>query len=400
MALTSSSPPRTYRFRAARKDGSIVRGQIREAGREHASSALRDRGLHPLSVRPARAPSLRLRPSRRQLAVAFRALADLVAGGVPLEKALQAAADLTRGRLCEALLAARAEIHEGVTLADALTQEPGLFLPSVVGIVRAGERGSRMSEALASAADQLDQEADLRSQLLGALAYPALILVVGVVSVVVLGLVVVPRFAELIESMGAQLPASTQAIVAASDLALSWGWLALPVAAGGWWAWLAAGRRRRTALHRVLLRIPFFGRIRLALASARACQSLGATLQGGMPLIEAVAVVEQSSSDTVLRDRFRRVGARLRRGEDFGTALEQENALDRRALQLLRLGEASGRLGEMARRASEILLTETRRAIGTAVSFVEPILILVLGSGVAFMSAALLRAVYSIRPGG
>lgn len=397
-----AAAPTAFRFRAARADGSIVAGSLSETDPDAVRARLRERGLHPISVRSAVRWRWRRPPSRRQLAVAVRSLADLVGAGIPLERALQATIGLSQGRVAEGLGAARQAIRDGATFSEGLEREAGVFPRSAVGLVRAGERGSTLDAALSAAADQLESEAELAGRLRGALAYPLLVLAVALGSVLVLGLVVVPRFAELIQGSGGVLPTSTRAILGVSAGLARWGWIGLVAFVPIVVIWRSGRLERRfnREIHRMLLRAPVVGRIRRGLASARICQVLSGTLAGGMPLLEAVAVAEEATADLELRARMHAVRERLRRGEAFATALEEEDAMDPAAVQLLRVGEASGRVGELAGRAANVLLGEARRSIEAAVGLLEPALVVILGSGVAFMAAALLRAVYSVRPGG
>jgi len=213
-----------YSYQAARTDGAIVRGTVEASSPGEANSALIDRGLHPLRLAAAEDGELRRRPaSRRELAIAFRSISALVSAGVPLERAVAASESVTRGALRETLVEARTQLRSGRTLAQALETARGVVPPLVTGMLRAGERGSQLGRALDQVAAHLEQEADLVGRVQQALAYPALLLVAGIASVGVIGTVVVPKFAAMLEDVGGELPSATRMLLAGSSLVTRYG---------------------------------------------------------------------------------------------------------------------------------------------------------------------------------
>jgi type II secretory pathway component PulF len=390
-----------YLYRAARADGAIVAGAIEAPSETQASAILVDRGLHPLGL-AEEAQTNRRSASRRDLAIAFRGIAALVAAGVPLERAMAATEPLARGQLRDTLAAAGARLREGASLAQALAASRGVVPGVALGMIRAGERGSQLGAALEQVAAHLEQEADLVAHVRQALTYPLLLAVAGVVSVLVIGTVVVPRFAAILSDLGQDLPLATRVLLGGSQL-LSRFWMPL-IAAGAAATWGAvewvrrpAGRRR---LDEALLTLPGIGPVRHALATARVTRALGGMLQAGMPLLPALDAAREAAGDCAVGDRLARVRERVVQGGALAAALERERALSASALQLVAVGESSGRVAEMALRAGDLAAQEAERGLRTLVTALEPALIVAFGGLVAFTAAALLQAVYSLRPGG
>ena len=392
-----------YRYRAARADGVLVSGLIEGATTAQASAVLVGRGLHPLAIDPAQASEARSRAAgRRELAVMFRSVAALVAVGVPLERALGSSEALSRGRLRECLVAARLQLRDGRSLAQALEAGRGTVPPLVLGMLRAGERGSRLGQALEQTAAHLEQEADLVGRVQQALAYPLLLAVAGSASVLVISTVVVPRFAELLGDLGQSLPPATRLLLAISSF-ISAHVLALALGAGGI-AWLIAEatRRPRGRLRRdrVLLAAPLVGPVRHALATARLSRALGGMLKAGMPLLPALEAAREAAGDLAVGERISAAGSRVAQGQTLTSALEHTRALAPAALQLYAVGESSGQLGAMVLRAGDLAAQEAERGLKTLVTLLEPAMVVLFGGMVAFVAAALLQAVYSLRPGG
>jgi general secretion pathway protein F len=392
-----------YRYRAARADGAIVAGVIDASSAGEAAAVLTDRGLFPVGLEVSTdAGGRRRAASRRDLAIVFQSLASLVDAGVPLERAVGASDAVARGALGAVLVDARTALREGKSLSQALATQPGVVPSVVLGMLRAGERGSALPRTLAHVARHLDQEAELVARVRQALAYPLLLAMTGTASLVVIGSVIVPRFAALLGDAGQTLPVATRVLLAGSAL-VSRGWLAgltvaaaVAVATQVWW-----GRpRSHETVHTALLAVPLLGPLRHALATARVGRALGGMLQAGMPLLPALDAAREAAGDVAVGARLGRARERVTTGESLTPALAREAALLPASLQLFAVGEASGRLGEMALRAGDLAAQEAERGLKTLVTLLEPGLIIGFGGLVAFVAAALLQAVYSLRPGG
>lgn len=378
-----------YRFEAARADGEVVRGVLTAP---HAGAALEEvaaRRLLPLDVRELPVARAR-RLSRRDLAVFFRSLATLVRAGIPLDRALRTA---EAGALGDAVAGVRSRVGQGASLSRALGEEPGI--PAVaVALVRAGEDAG-LDFALEEAARQLEREADLTEQLRAALAYPAILLLVGLGTVAVLVLSVLPRFVALLGDAGSALPTATRLLLGLSALARAW-WPGLIVGAVAtavlMWRWVTSPHG-----HEALLRLPVVGPVRLATATARSARTLGALLATGAPALRALDVAARAAGDLAVGRRLDRVAERVRTGGSLAGALRAERALDHQVLELALVGEESGRLAELLSQGADLAEARATRSLRQAVKLVEPSLILLMGGLVAFVALALLQAIYGVR---
>ncbi len=389
-----------FRYRVAQPDGRIRKGVLTAPSEAEASRRLRDEGLDVIRVRRLRRLLLPQPVKRQDVAVAFRNVATLVAAGVPIERAIGASESLVSPRLGTLLAEVRRLVREGRSVSQALAATPSLLPRSAVGMIRAGERGSALAEACDSVADQLEESAGLQSRVRSALAYPVLILVMGVATIGVMGTVVVPRFADVLSDLGGQLPPATRALLATASLLRRFGVpatlatvVSVPIAVQ--WVRIPKVRAR---LDRVLLRLPIVGSIRLGFASARACRALGGMLENGMPLLAALSAAEDAPGDAEVSRRLGLARDMVARGIPLTEALRTHVVLSSSALQLAGVGESSGQLGAMLSRAARVVGDQTERSLRTAVGLLEPLLVVVLGGLVAIVAAALLQAVYSIRP--
>jgi type II secretory pathway component PulF len=285
-------------------------------------------------------------------------------------------------------------------LADALSAASVDIPPLVIGIARAGEAGSGIAPAIRRAAELTESSAETEAAVRAALAYPMIVALAGVAAVSVLLTVVLPRFAKILADLGQQLPASTRLVIRISDTARA-GWLPAVIAIGAgiaiWRSWTSTPTGRRN-WHRLLLDVPLVGTVRMAAATARLAHSLGALLESGVTVSTALTHSARASGDAELEARLLEARSIVAGGQPLSRAIESTHAATATAIRLIRAGEDSGRLSSMLTHAARIEQQRADRMIRSAVRMLEPALLLTFASIVALVAAALLQAIYSVRP--
>jgi type II secretory pathway component PulF len=389
-----------FRYEAARADGAVVKGVLDATSGPEAAAVLSGRGLMPLKVEAQPRPAARrlFGPSTRSLATVMEGLSALVGAGVPLEPALRATERAATPALGDALGRVATRVREGSSLGAALGAEDGLFPAVTIGLVRAGERGVGLDAGLAQAAAQLEAQAEITARIRAALTYPLLLALVGTLSVGLIVLFVVPRFAALLGELGQALPLATRLLLAASQLLRDWGLVLGVVAVAGALAGARLVAEHRARWHAGLLGLPLVGSIRHAFATARAARALGALLATGTPALAALAVAAEAAGDEAVAARLGRARDRVAEGTGLAASLEATAALAPTALQLIAIGEGSGRLPALLAHAAQLEERDAERRLKTLVTFLEPALILAFAGLVAFVAASLLQAVYALRP--
>lgn len=391
-----------FRYTAARDDGARVRGTVEAESVPAAAALLSARGLWPVAVGPARTASgwMVRRPSSRALATVFEGLAALVEAGVPLEQALRATERTAPVRVREALERVGRRVREGRSLGGALAAEDGLVPRLTVGLVRAGERGVGLGPALGQAAVQLERAAELEARLRSALTYPMLLAVVGSASVALIMFFVVPRFAVLLGDLGQAVPAATRVLLAGAELVRRFGLILLVTAVALGAVLVKLIRDRQVAWHAWLLRLPVVGPLRHGLASARVARTLGALLGTGTPTLAALEIARDATGDQAFAARLVAARDRVAEGASLSAALAASEAATAVVIQLTAIGEASGRLPPLLVKAADLESQVAERRVQALVTVLEPALIVAFAGVVAFVAAALLQAVYAVRPGG
>jgi general secretion pathway protein F len=390
-----------YRYRAATTEGQVVEGVVQAASPQTVLETLHRQHLYPVLVEAVGGGQARSRRGRMGLRAALtlwpRTMATLLGAGLPLDRALGFTGEhLENDVLREALHGLRREVQGGASLADAMSAQPALFSPMFPALVSAGEAGGQLDVAFERLADHLEEQAELAAQVRNALIYPVLMAAVAAVGVVVLLGFVVPRFTAMLADVGGTLPTSTRLLVGLSEWLTRWWWIWLPLLAAGAWALRSAlGRpEARRRWHRARLGWRWIGDLELKYATAQFTRTLGLLLQSGVPILPALRIARTAIPNVAMRERVERAAAAV--GEGAGLAPSLAETLPSLAVQMLAVGEESGRLDDLCLRVAETYDAEVRRAMRALVALIEPAMILVFGGLVGFVALAMLQAIYSI----
>ena len=392
---------RVFAYRAANASGAINAGEIDATSAHEAREIVAARGLYLLALEPRGERKQRRDPlSVGDLALGLRILADLLESGLSMSRALHAFEELAPRAWRPALPHVRQSIREGQNLAAALSTAPVAIPGLVIGIAQAGEAGAGIGPAIRRAADLMESAAEMRGAVRSALAYPMVVAAAGFLAVTILITVVLPRFAKILSDLGQALPASTQFVIDGAAAARA-GLVPALVLAGvfvlSWRAWTKTDGGKQQ-WHRLLLSVPLLGSVRLGTAAARMAHSLSALLESGVTLNAALTFAGRGAGGAELGNRIAAARVAVSSGEPLSRALESVRATTSTVVRLVRAGEESGRLPQMLQHAARIEQQRADRTVRTAVRMLEPLLLLTFASVVALIAAALLQAIYSVRP--
>jgi type II secretory pathway component PulF len=393
--------PTVFAYQALAADGTLDRGTVDAESLIDARASVAARGLMLVSIESRGARKERREPlSAADLALGLRILADLLESGLPVTRALHAFEDLAPKGWHSALPIIRQSVREGKGLASALSDAPIEIPPLVIGIAQAGEAGSGIGPAVRRAAELTEATAEMQSAVKSALAYPMIVAFAGALAIIVLITVVLPRFAKILADLGQKLPASTQLVLHLSDIAhrgffpcLIIGGVLTAVWHG--WSQTDAGHAQ---WHKTLLMVPVLGNVRRGAATARMANSLSALLESGVPIANAMGFAARATGDAELQRRLVAARGKIIAGQTLSAALDATSAATLTTIKLVRAGEESGRLHGMLGHAAKIEQKRVDQIVKTSVRMLEPVLLLTFASVVALVAAALLQAIYSVRP--
>jgi general secretion pathway protein F len=394
----------SFRFEAADSAGRIEKGLLEADSAAAARAALRARGLVPLDVGTlAAAPLSRRVPRRRfpeaELASATRQLASLLSAGLPVAQALGATLEQAENRgVREVFAAVRSDVFAGHRLAEALAQFPREFPEVYRASVAAGEDSGELAGVMERLADYLEERLALRSKLLGAFLYPAIVTLVALAIVIFLMTYVVPQVVEVFRHSRQALPWPTQLLLGVSWVVRVGGvWILLGLVASffAFRAWL---RRpgRRLVWDRWVLGLPLFGRIVRGVNTARFASTLAILTSAGVPLLRALEAARLTLANAVLANAVRDVIEAVREGQALAPALGRAKVFPPVLVHLAASGEATGELAPLLARAATNLSREAERRAMALSTLLEPLLILTMGAVVLGIVLAVLMPIIEI----
>ena len=395
-----------FEYTALDGAGRSRRGVLNGDSARQVRSRLRAMGLYPVEVHGvqerAGKPSA-LGPSRRisaaALALLTRQLATLLRAGMPLDESLRALAAQSGARRLQAVLAdVCARITEGASLNEALAVYPGVFPDFYCSMVAAGEAGGRLEEVLERLADYTESRRALRQSLSMALIYPSILTLVSLLVVGVLLMYVVPEVVRVFQQTGQTLPWLTAALIAGSRMLRDIGWLlclgvVLALLLG---RFLLSRTLFRARFDRMLLDMPFIGRINRKLHAARLTRSLAILTKSGVPLLESLEISSRMIINIPLRAAVEDAAVTVREGGRLHKALDDSGWFPPLLVQMLASGEDSGELDDMLERAASHEELELQTVLSAAAALFEPFIILVMGALVLVIVLAILLPIFEM----
>ncbi|MEO6065336.1 MAG: type II secretion system F family protein [Lysobacterales bacterium] len=340
------------------------------------------------------------RITAREIAIFSRQMATMLQSGVPMVQSF----DIISGgqknpRMRKLLTDIKMDIEGGSSLAEALGKHPVVFDELYRNLVRAGETAGVLDTVLDTVANYKENIEALKGKIKKALFYPAAVIAVAIVVSSILLIFVVPQFEALFKGFGAELPAFTQLIVAASRIAVGYWWLVLLIVGGSIAALVFALKRSPAFAHlmeRMLLKLPVIGQIMHNSAVARFARTLAVTFRAGVPLVEALESVAGATGSVVYGKAVRRIRDDVSVGYQLNMAMKQVDLFPNMVVQMISIGEEAGALDAMLLKVAEFYEQEVNNAVDALASLLEPFIMVIIGTLVGGMVIGMYLPIFKI----
>jgi len=395
----------TFKYRCRTPGGRLQAGFVDAVTPDDAVTALSERGYEILILEPyvpnvaERTLSLFNRVKAKDLVVMSRTLSVMMSASVPLVDALKNISLQTENaKLKQIMLDVTTEVEAGARLSDALERHPKVFTSFFVNMIRSGETSGQLEEILEYLADQQEKDYDLASKVRGAMMYPAFILVALLVVGFVMMSFVVPKLLEIFSEANIELPISTRVLIAVSGFFGSFWYLILIGAVGAVIAFAMTVQTPggRQLWDGVKIRIPIFGSIYNRIYVVRFSRSLATLIHGGVDQVSALEIVSGVVGNAVWKRLIFDTIQEVNEGNSITTAFARSKFVPQMVVQMLAVGEETGRLQEVLNRVADFFRREVDALVAGLVSLIEPIIIILLGVVVGFMVSAILLPMYSM----
>lgn len=392
-------------YKAVTKDGKSVVGVIEANDVKEAATYLREKDLIPIDiVNKEDNPLLKLLPGvnkvKSQDVILFtRQLSSMLTSGLTLVKSLDILKQQIQNRgMLEVTASIISEIEEGKTLSSAISKHPKVFSPIYISLIKAGEGSGLLDKVLLRLADNLEKQAKLRGTIKSALMYPLIVIILMLVVVFIMMIFVIPQLSVLYENLNIPLPLPTQIVVGTSNIVIRfWPLIILVV---GLVIYLAKRWRKTTdgrlITDNLMLRLPVFGKLISQSILAEFSRTFGLLVGTGSLVVESLNQTAEVTGNIHFENAVKDIAKRVEKGVTIGDAMSYYTLFPPILVQLVKIGEQTGRIDETLQKASEYFETEVNQTVKTLTTAMEPFIMIVLGVGVAFLIISVITPIYSL----
>jgi type II secretory pathway component PulF len=403
-----------FRYQAIEESGGAVQGTIEAEDRRAALRQLNQRGLFPstleicggngsaktgVALPQPPAATGRAYLSKKDITAFTRELSALVAAGISIPQALDSLGEEKENATLRAVVLQIADsVRKGAALSTALEEHPRLFSKLYVSMVRVGEEAGQLAKVMNDLATLLEHEDEVRGEVIAAVAYPAFVLGFGIVTVTILLTFVLPRLFTMLQEILPTLPLPTLILLKLSGILHRY-WIfifaGILVMAGGVWRYVRTATGAE-AWDRIKLRLPFVGPVFRSAALGRFARTLGTLANAGVSLLPALKIVENTIGNRVLAQQVARVAEETRGGDSLAGPLRKLGLFPRTVVQMIDVGEETGKLDEMLLKVADIEERQMRARTKVLISLLAPLLILIVGGIIGFVVIAILLPIFKM----
>lgn len=393
----------TYVWEGVDKRGVKMKGETLAKNPNLLRAELRRQGIQPTVVKAKPKPlfgKAGKAVTPRDIAIFSRQIATMMASGVPMVTAFEIMAGGQKNpRMKDLLTDIKNDIEGGSALSEALGKHPVYFDELYRNLVKAGESAGVLDTVLDTVATYKENIESLKGKIKKALFYPAVVIAVAILVSAILLIFVVPQFQNVFKSFGADLPAFTLMIIAASDFMIAYWWALLFGAIGAIFAFVQARKRSvgfARFLDRMMLRLPVIGQIMHNAAIARFARTLAVTFKAGVPLVEALETVAGATGNVVYEDAVKRIRDDVSVGYQVNVAMRQVNLFPHMVIQMTAIGEEAGALDTMLFKVAEFYEEEVNNAVDALSSLIEPMVMIFIGGIVGAMVVGMYLPIFKL----
>lgn len=394
-----------FKYKAKDLEGRDFQGEVEATNESSAVGLLRERKFVVTSLKPVRElpfsflTNIQNRVSSSDLTNFTRQLATMVNAGLPLTEALlilRAQAKSALGKTASQILA---DVEDGQSLSSAMARHRNVFSKTYIALIKSGETGGVLDEVLVRLADNLEKQQEFRGKVKGALIYPIIILIGMFLVALVMMIFVVPRMTDLYDQFGADLPISTKILIASSDFLVKF-WPVLILLAGlGMWAFSSYRNTKKGRLKtdEMILKLPLIGPLQKQVILTEVSRTLALMVGAGVSILESLAITSGVVGNRVVADALDDAARMVEKGFPVAMSFSKHpEAFPFIFSQMISVGEETGKMDEVLNKVSHVFEVESEQKVKALTSAVEPIILLVLGVGVAFLVISIILPIYNL----
>lgn len=394
-----------YKYKARDKSGRLVTGEVEASNESTAARLVRDRGYILIDLAPAGSGlfglkgKLKARVSGGDVTAFTRQLATMISAGLPVTESLQILRLQSRSSMKTVATQVLADVEAGESLSKAFGKHTTVFSPTYVALIRAGETGGVLDKVLSRLADNLERNQEFKGKVKGAMIYPAIIVVGMIVVSIIMVVFIMPRLTELYTQFDAELPITTKILTAISGFVINFWYLVILGLGVLYWAFRAYAKTKygRRRIAKFVFRIPIIGELQREVILTELTRTLSLMVGSGVPILEGLAVTSGVVGNIIISEALQNASKQIEKGFPISYAFAQyPDAFPYILAQMISVGEETGKMEEVLSKVSHVFEVSSEQKVKALTAAIEPIIMIVLGVGVAFLVVSVILPIYNL----
>ena len=394
-----------YKYKARDKNGRLVTGEVEASTESVAARLVRERGYILVDLKNANGGLFGLsekiggRVSGGDVTAYTRQLATMINAGLPVTESLQILRLQSKTAMKAVVTQILADVESGESLSKAFGKHPKVFSPTYIALVRAGETGGVLDKVLARLADNLEKSQEFRGKVKGAMIYPAIIVVGMIVVSIIMVVFIMPRLTELYSQFDAELPLTTKILTGVSDFIINFWYLVILMLGAAFFGFKTylktkAGKRK---IAQILFKIPILGELQREVTLTELTRTLSLMVGSGVPILEGLGVTAGVVGNIIISESLLGASKQIEKGFPISYAFAQyPDAFPYILAQMISVGEETGKMEEVLSKVSHVFEVDSEQKVKALTASIEPIIMIVLGIGVAFLVVSVILPIYNL----
>ena len=394
-----------YRYKARSDKGELLSGEVEANSPEHAVKLIRQRGYVVIALTPIRTFNLSIfdsfknRISKGDVTTFTRQFATMINAGLPITEALLILRTQSGGSMQRVISALLADVEEGQSLSSSMVKYPNAFSKTYVALVKSGEVGGVLDDVLGKLADDMEKQQEFTGKVKGAMLYPIIVVVGMIIVALVMMIFVIPRMTSLYEQFEIDLPITTKILITTSRLSVKfWPMLLVGIFVVLWWFKIyTATKKGRKRVDELIFKLPVIGDLQRQIILTDFTRTMSLMVGSGVSILEALNVASEVSGNLVLSEALADTAKMVEKGFPLAFAFSKHpEAFPFLVSQMIAVGEETGKMDEVLAKLSHVFEIESEQKVKALTTLIEPIILIVLGVGVAFLVISIIMPIYSL----
>jgi len=396
----------TFSYSVRDKDQNLLSGNIEGPSKDDVAKVLLDQGLTPITITETTKATLGAMLNRvstiptAEKVLFSQELSTLVNAGVPISQSLGILEKQTKNvRFKGVLEELSKDVDGGLTLSGALSKHPKVFSPIFISMVKSGEIGGTLDEALTRLAEQMNKDRELSAKIRGAMIYPTVIFIAMTGALIFMLVTIIPKLTAMFDELGGELPATTKSLVLLSKAFTNYGFITASIFAGIYFGFRYALKHVipfRRFMHKVLLKTPVIGNLSTKINVARITRTLGSLLSSGVGVVEALDIVSESTENLLFKEAIEKTSEKVKNGSTIAETIKTFKVFPILVPQMISVGEETGSLDVILKKVADFYDSDVTNITANLTTLLEPLIMIVIGLMVGYVIVSIITPIYTM----